>query len=273
MLSDDGHVRLSPVQIQQVVRITWNLAAVEPSRPDKLGLLSDTHLLELWSATRTLSQTWLARLGENSAIDPAESLHDFRRLASEILVADMFLRVHCTVLACSEVDRCRSQISSAAATREDFPQESEAILELPASGDARPVLDRAFDFVNHARTRVLQALVDAGEPAAEVDRLRRRCERWADSLIGCWLVQFGVSAFAHDPRRAWDFGEDALGDEAASRLLLRHSYLAAFRDPLLDSEVASDGWSLLFEHARTLTQSNLIATLMSPAMILLGNRC
>lgn len=241
MLSGVGRWNGDPPRMPQLVRLAWRVANVPPDALLRTDVLSDAPLLELWSATRMLCHSWLARLTRVADPDfPASGrmgLDQFRELASEVLVGDMLIRVYCTVLACGEAQRSRMTAPGASAA-------------------VRPVLDRAFDHVDHARRRILEALVSAGEPAAEVDRLRRRCERWTDSLIGRWIVQFGISAYAHDARRAWDFGEDASGDEEPRRVLLLHSYHAAFNDPLLDTTVTGEGWGLLTQQMQQLLDND-----------------
>ncbi|MDX1967782.1 MAG: hypothetical protein SFV23_11470 [Planctomycetaceae bacterium] len=244
MLSGVGRWNGDPPRMPQLVRLAWRVANVPPDALLRTDLLSDAPLLELWSATRMLCHSWLARLTRVADPDfPASgkmAFDQFRELAGEVLVSDMLVRVYCTVLACGEALRSRTAVPGAEAA-------------------ARPVLDRAFDHVDHARRRILEALVSAGEPVAEVDRLRRRCERWTDSLIGRWIVQFGISAYAHDARRAWDFGEDASGEEEPSRLLLLHSYHAAFNDPLLDAPVTGEGWGLLTQQMQQLLDDDAAA--------------
>ena len=48
------------------------------------------------------------------------------------------------------------------------------------------------------------------EQLSELDRLRRRVERWTDVLLGPLVAHYGneLADFAFDPRRARDFGED-----------------------------------------------------------------
>ncbi len=63
-----------------------------------------------------------------------------------------------------------------------------------------------------ARHRVLALLVNGpgvdAEEAIQLDRLRRRTERWTDVLVGYLAGLHDISEFAVDPERARDFGED-----------------------------------------------------------------
>jgi len=45
---------------------------------------------------------------------------------------------------------------------------------------------------------------------AELDRLRRRCERWTDVLVGCMAVRSGCYEFAFNASRSRDFSEESL---------------------------------------------------------------
>src|SRR5690606_12402818 len=75
---------------------------------------------------------------------------------------------------------------------------------------------RIFSDLLDLRCGMLQALAaDHGMTTAEaaaVDRFRRRCERWADALLGPITVRTGVSDYTLRPERAAEFAVGATSD-------------------------------------------------------------
>ena len=64
------------------------------------------------------------------------------------------------------------------------------------------ILSRLLTIPNHANHRVL-----------EVDRTRRRCDRWTDMLLGPIANLSGCYEFAFDAERARDFGEESFVED------------------------------------------------------------
>jgi len=68
------------------------------------------------------------------------------------------------------------------------------------------------------RCVMLQALAaDVGlsrSEAAEIDRFRRRCERWCDVLVGPVAIRTGAAECAFQPDRAFEFGEQFTANPA-----------------------------------------------------------
>lgn len=100
-----------------------------------------------------------------------------------------------------------------------------------------------------ARHRVLLMLVNdphlGAERALRLDRLRRRCDRWSDMLIGYLAGLCDVGRFAVDAARAQDFAAD-LGGAAQHKggqrawALVQASLAAAFRRGLQPSSPNAD---------------------------------
>jgi hypothetical protein len=81
------------------------------------------------------------------------------------------------------------------------------------SDEVEPVARSVMLGHSEARHRVL-TLMARGEgietqAAVRLNRLRRRCERWTDLLVGRLSGDQDLTEFAIDPRRAQDFAEDA----------------------------------------------------------------
>ena len=94
------------------------------------------------------------------------------------------------------------------------------------------------------RHRALKLLLQApgirSEDALELNRLRRRTERWADLLLGYLVLTHDVSEFAIEPDRARAFAADlrdesrAAGGELAWQIMLA-SLRTAFREAFSQS--------------------------------------
>jgi hypothetical protein len=81
--------------------------------------------------------------------------------------------------------------------------------------------------------------------AIRLDRLRRRCERWSDLLVGMLLGLADVAEFAVDPRRAEDFSTEQPAPDGGGRIhparaVLLSSLRLAFRRPLVPSSPNAD---------------------------------
>jgi hypothetical protein len=137
------------------------------------------------------------------------------RLYAEVFAAELPMRVWCTAVA----GACR-----------DRPDRT---------GPA--VASKVFADLLDLRCMALQALAaDHGLNAAEasaLDRFRRRCERWADVLLGPVADRTGVPDFAFRPERAADFAavDDPAGETfwplVAGGLRLAFAAADGFRGP------------------------------------------
>lgn len=228
---------ICPGRLRALHEVTWELAHGDLSRITRTDLLSDARLLEFWTATRGLAKTWLRQLDEfrdcAARGEWRTAVAVLERVGSELFLSELLVRLLSTVIACWEAERRKSSHDPG------------------GPGVAQPVLERALAHLQHPRTVLLADLLHCGEPITAIDRLRRRCERWCDLFIGPWIVRYGVSAFAHDPRRAWDYGEDALVDleYGYQRELLRRSYAEAFRSRLLEAPWQTDLITVLYRCA------------------------
>lgn len=79
---------------------------------------------------------------------------------------------------------------------------------------AEPIARSVLTVHQQCRASVLRLLLHSTclpvDQLAELDRLRRRVERWTDMLLGPLVFHYGneLADFAFDPRRAREFGED-----------------------------------------------------------------
>ena len=116
-------------------------------------------------------------------------------LLTDVLAGDLIARVWGALLTAA--DRFRRIVSAEAA--------------------ARHVLDRQ----EVVRQRALELLVEGTfltlDRAIELDRIRRRMERWTDLMLGYPVRKFALQGFACNLERALEFGEELLGERFGPR--------------------------------------------------------
>lgn len=199
----------APWNVSQVMELAVDLSEVALPWAQSGAPIADAGLFEFWSQGRQLTAEWLRRIELLDAVRQRQTAVDYdlvlEGLASEVGAIEAVSRIYATTLGA--LDRVRS------------------------TPEYRPIAENALLAIQHVRVRLNHHVVGGGERLASVDRFRRRCERWTDLLIGPLLVRYGTSAFAHDARRAWEFGEDLLADAGreVARQLVRPTVLAAFR--------------------------------------------
>ncbi len=205
--------------VQRVIEFAADLAEVALPWVESAAPVSDQPLFELWEHGRQLTTDWQRRVellerttSKNLAVD-----HDLllEMLAREVLAIEMPTRLLAT-------------ISSALDRQRQHPE-------------TRPIMEHVLFSIQHVRMRLLTLVLSGDERHAAIDRFRRRCERWTDLLLGPCVVRFGTAAFAHEPRRSWEFGEDLLSDVglSVSHELVRPSLLSAFRGSAGQSPIQS----------------------------------
>lgn len=185
-----------------------------------------------WKHARTLQQrwwreleAWRQRFGLPHGLHRSEITAALSAMLEEYFVAELLTRVWTGILI--------------AADRHDRTLGFEALARNVFLGQLQ------------ARRRALMLMLDA--PAAlqdavvPADRLRRRCERWTDMLLGHLVEQYDLGEFVFEPARAREFGEERRQDPDSTNrpvhLLLQTGLRLAFnnhlpRDRLLGAEYA-----------------------------------
>lgn len=167
---------------------------------------------------RELFQCWL-RMLPDSVIDhdpqrelvDAMSLDRLESCAAELFAVDLLLRVWGTILI--------------AADRQHEWRDVERVV-LHVMNGVRQARDRLL-------VRLLRRSIADEQRVATIDRLRRRCERWTDALIGPLAARFHVIELAYDSERAIEFGSDVN--------FPRNHPLAAGQSLAVPSELAETG--------------------------------
>jgi hypothetical protein len=228
-------------RVRQLVELAYDLVAEADDIVVAEPPVDDASLLELWQSTRELAADWqrrLQRLDRHREASWSRTwCDDLVRMGHEIFAAEVLFRVWGTMLAAQ--DRQRDTAA------------------------ARPILDHVVFNVQHVRSKTMELVMHAGDPAATVDRFRRRCERWTDVLIGPLVARYGTAIYAHEARRAWEFGEELLSAElvAGAEQLRRAGFRTAFRDGAL-AAAATPGWQsvidAVLDGCPTAVQENLM---------------
>jgi hypothetical protein len=185
------------VNLRALVELTAMISAHSPNLIESGARLPIDPLQRYWSCSRAQGRLWLSRLTDfpaEVATAPAERrLFLWQRmqpLVADVFAGDLTARVWGAVLAARD---CQSG-------------------EICAGPIARSVL------LQHesVRRRVLQLMLESpgfsAEDFSRLDRLRRRLERWNDVFVGHLVRRYGLSEFAFDPERAYEFGDEQLAD-------------------------------------------------------------
>lgn len=177
----------------ELVDLAALLAANGPALLSVDARIEPPRLDEYWMASKCRIDRWLRTLGDfrrlaqQSARRP--SLEDWRRLAplaEEVLTGEVLTRVWGAVVTAG--DRIRGV---------EFGE--------PV---ARSILIGHMEARNRVLSLALQGPGAERRHAVMVNRLRRRCDRWTDLLVGYLVQLHDVSSFAPSPERARDFADD-----------------------------------------------------------------
>lgn len=213
--------------VRRVMELTADLAETALPWAEAAPEIADASLFELWDRGRQLAREWQRRLDLLKS-QPVRSLS----LEPDLLLATLTYEV----LAIEIPTRLIASICAVIDRRRERPE-------------YRPIVEHALFSGQHVRHQLLTLILQRGDRAAALDRFRRRCERWTDLLLGPLLVRFGIAAYAHDPRRSWEFGEDQLADTPldVSQHLVRPSFLAAFQGQAGQSPIQAESGALYLQ--------------------------
>lgn len=184
---------------------------------------------DFWQESRGLIVRWQRRIDEWGIEDDVE-MTQLQSLASEIFVTDIVVRVWSTVLLGLD---CRSG-------RVDLTR------------IARNVVG-AFMQVRHSlMSKLLQQPEVMNNAVFDAERLRRRCERWVDLLIGNLSGRSDLFEFAIDIDRAKDFATESTEFEPATgphpvEHLVAAGLRMAFLGQLSDTPLEDPGFSKLVQ--------------------------
>ena len=174
----------------ELVELAALVATYGPSVIRTPEPLSESYLRAYWSAAKCRLTRWglmIARyhrtsekLGETWARDQS---HAIAPTMKEILASEMLTRTFSAVVCAHD--------------------------RLHGVADAEPIAQSIYMGHLELRYRVLHAMADdafgQSDVGAELNHLRRRCERWTDLLLGYLRDAADVSEFSFDEERCGEF--------------------------------------------------------------------
>lgn len=204
--------------VKSLAEIAWLLSRVGQHSIQNQYEPSPLALRQFWQSTKQLQQTWDEFLNSEPSVT-ADSKSRFEEVAAQLFATELVTRVWATILA--SIDRQTGK------------------------QDLTRIASNAVTGLMQIRHRLLTQLLkqeESGSWGADLDRLRRRCDRWTDMLIGNICGSEDVFQFAFDVDRAKDFAEEAAESDETSRPVellvaagVRLSLLGQLPNVMLDS--------------------------------------
>jgi len=187
-------------------------------------------LEQYWVASKTRLDRWLQtlrahqlRLARTPAASRPRLWQAVRPVLDEILLSETLTRVW-TAVGCA-IDRERD------------------------TDDIEPIARSVLVGHLEGRNRALQLIMFGqglgAEDAVELNRLRRRVERWTDLMLGYVLLEYPATEFAFDQGRVADFADDLRHELQAGTYrtgweLVQSSLSAAFEEECRSLAASSD---------------------------------
>lgn len=172
------------LNVKSLAEVAWLVSTVAPQLISSKAAPRSVALKEFWQSTRTLQQHWSEFL--DSLSDPATETTRLKDFATQVFTTELLARVWATVLG--RIDQETGQ------------------------NDLTRIASNAVGGLLQIRNRLVSHLLTPDVPAAcgaEIDRMRRRCDRWTDMLIGKINGRADCFQFALNPDRSRDFAEEA----------------------------------------------------------------
>lgn len=203
--------------VKSLAEVAWLVSRVGCQMIESQFEPSPQALRDFWQNTRQLQRAWDQVLNDGEGSQQSGKLED---LAAQLFTSELLARVWATVLA--------------------------GIDQRTGRNDLTRIANNAVSGLLQMRNRLLsQLLLRSGATeswTADLDRLRRRCDRWTDLLIGNLSGREELFQFAFDADRARDFAAEATESDLNAppvELLiaagLRLSFLGQLPDATLDS--------------------------------------
>lgn len=174
-------------------------------------LPTDESLKRFWQNGRSIEQRWTRLLSDAKAAKSLDIVL-LESLAPRLFATEMIARIWSTIVAGLGRRFCRE--------------------------DTARITLNVVHGLDRVRNQVLSGLLTLpeidGSRAAEIDRLRRRTERWTDVLLGPVAVECDCFDFAYDADRARDFGEEhRIVDPPTGPNIAEHLVCAGLRSTFL----------------------------------------
>lgn len=154
---------------------------------------SPNSLRDFWQQTRELQKHWTSQLEAWSAEDDLE-LIQLAELSTHLFASELLTRVWSTVLLGIDQQTGRDDLSRV----------------------ARNAVGSLLQVRHGVLSRLLQQPGSSSPQVAEIERLRRRCDRWTDLLIGNLAGRRDLFEFAFEVERARDFATESIEYDPAT---------------------------------------------------------
>lgn len=161
------------------------VSRVSRSMLDESAIPSPASIRMFWQSNRSLQQRWLLELDDWSASGTLD-VAMIERLAPRVFTCEMVVRTWGTILVALDLRRGNNDL-----------------IRLSRNG-----VNGLLQIRNGVLSRLLMIPESDSGRLLEIDRLRRRCDRWTDLLLGPIAAECGFFEFAFDEERARDFGEE-----------------------------------------------------------------
>ncbi len=175
---------LSAKSIAELALVVSNAA---PRIFEETKAPSSESIRGFWQSNRLLQKRWMNELEIVRNIRTAD-IELLERLAPRVFTSEILVRVFSTLLAA--FDR---RLGTDELTRV-----------------ARNVVSGLLQIRMNVLAQLLAVSESDESRVLKIDRLRRRCDRWTDLLVGTIAIRDNCFEFAFDPDRARDFGEESM---------------------------------------------------------------
>ena len=183
------------INLRQLAEIAALVSAKSTLLIESSTPISDEDLQSYWQCTRDRTVDWIRHLDEvRSTINSSsESEHaaiwvSLKPVLSEVFVTEILTRVWGATL--TAIDRHRNLRRAA------------------------PIASHTTNGHRDARGRAMRLLVNGPQvpinELAQIDRIRRKAERWTDLLVGHLALKYELDQFAFESRRALEFGQSQM---------------------------------------------------------------
>lgn len=157
--------------------------------------VSEKHLHDYWKCSRGRTMDWLRKLdglmSEASVTAPKDHIRLWNiaePLVSEVFVTEILTRVWAATLTAADLHRKDS-----------------------AGGPiARHTLKSHTEARNRSMALMANSLQVPIAKMSQIDRLRRKSERWSDLLIGHLVLNYQLDEFAFESNRSIEFGQSQM---------------------------------------------------------------
>lgn len=168
---------------------------------ESTAAIPDQHLHDYWKCCRGRTMDWLRNLDgliSEAAVTPPEDhlrlWSSAEPLIAEVFVTEILTRVWAAILTSADLHR------------------KDAV----GGPIARHTLKGHTEARNRCLTLMASSLQVPIVKMSQVDRLRRKSERWSDLLIGHLVLNYQLDEFAFETSRSLDFGQSQMREIIAA---------------------------------------------------------